>query len=467
MKTSTKVLIALYVLTLIPSLVLGQYVFAGITATGTGFAFNFSTLGIIGIILLVVNNIFGGILYLRFLRTLKFSKTIFFATLPLSVFYGVGMFFIAGSALFNGVIFASIRAMLNISAQNSFNAVLWGILLTLVYFLALFLIYSYLCRPVQKVEMFARRLGDGRIEGQKMWLGKSKQFQNIEAALEKINYNYLEKDNQVLQTDLQAQKFVPRQFLKFLGKSSVAELELGSSVSKRATIMFCNISGDGKKQNMSLEENFNFVNSYLNIISPIISRCGGFVDKYAAEGIYAVFMHPQAAVDCAVKIHKCIEIKNRSQRHLTSINESICIHTTDVVFGIVGEEEHKSPTIISGDDMLQKLSQINNYIGTKIIFTQHSLRELAIKSGVDYRMLGSVMLKNRPCAVFECLNAYPHKKCQRLKALKNTFEEGVRLYDNGEFYKAKGMFKEILKYVSDDKPSYVYFNNACDRLDIS
>lgn len=106
MKTSTKVLIALYVLTLIPSLVLGQYVFAGITATGTGFAFNFSTLGIIGIILLVVNNIFGGILYLRFLRTLKLSKTIFFATLPLSVFYGVGMFFIAGSALFNGVIFA-------------------------------------------------------------------------------------------------------------------------------------------------------------------------------------------------------------------------------------------------------------------------------------------------------------------------------------------------------------------------
>ena len=67
MKTSTKVLITFYVLTLIPSLVLGQYVFAGIIATGTGFIFNFDTLGIVGIILFVVNNIFGGILYLRFL----------------------------------------------------------------------------------------------------------------------------------------------------------------------------------------------------------------------------------------------------------------------------------------------------------------------------------------------------------------------------------------------------------------
>lgn len=470
MKTSTKVLIAFYVLTLIPSLVLGQYVFAGIIATGTGFIFNFDTLGIVGIILFVVNNIFGGILYLRFLRTLKLSKTIFFATLPLSIFYGIGMFFIAGSAIFDGVIFESIRAVLNISAQNIYNMVLWGILLTLIYFVVLFLIYSYVCRPVQKIEQFTRRLGDGRIGEEKIWLGKSKQFQNIEAALEKINYNYLEKEDLAKQTDLEAQKFIPRQFLKFLGKNSITELELGNQVRKKATTMYCDIVGSAKQpSSLSLEENFNFLNSYLNIISPIIRRYGGFVDKYTGEGILAVFSRPESAMDCAVAVHRAIEIKNRSQKHLPNIDERICIHTGEVVIGIMGEEARMSPTIISDDgDITNKLEEIGKFMGTRIIFTKPALNDMPVKYKFAYRLIGSLSTAGQEaCCVFECLEVYPRKKRERLVALKNKFEEGVRLYNSADYYNARKCFKEVLSYVSDDKPSYVYFNNACDRLDIS
>lgn len=470
MKTSTKVLIAFYILTLIPALVLGQYVFSGIIATGTGFIFNFETLGIIGLILLVINNIFGGILYLRFLRTLKLSKTIFFATLPLSIIYGIGMFFIAGSAIFDGVIFASIRSVLNISAQNVYNMILWGILLTLVYFVILFLIYSYVCRPVQKIEQFTRRLGDGRIGEQKIWLGKSKQFQNIEASLEKINYNYLEKEDMVRQTDLEAQKFIPRQFLKFLGKNSITELELGNQVRKKATILYCDILNSSNAPSaLSLEENFNFLNSYLNIISPIIRKHGGFVDKYTGEGILAVFSRPESAMDCAIAISRAIEIKNLSQKHLPNIDARISIHTQEVVFGIVGEEARMSPTIISDDgNISNKLEEINKFMGTKIILTKQSLNDMPVKYKFSYRFIGSINAPNQDaCYIFECLEVYPRKKRERLIALKNKFEEGVRLYNNADYYNARKRFKEVLSYVSDDKPSYVYFNKACDRLDIS
>lgn len=470
MKTSTKVLIAFYVLTLIPSLVLGQYIFAGITATGTGFVFDFDTLGIVGIVLLVVNNIFGGILYLRFLRTLKLSKTIFFATLPLSIFYGLGMFFIAGSAIFDGVIFASIRSVLNISTQNVYNMVLWGILLTLIYFTVLFLIYSYVCRPVQKFESITARLGDGRISDERIWLGKSKQFQNIEAALEKINYNYLEKDNLVRQTDLEAQKFIPKQFLRFLGKNSITELELGNQVTKHATTLFCDIVSIAKNNSsLSLEENFNFINSYLNVVSPLIRKFGGFVDKYTGEGILAIFPRPDSAMESAVAICRAIEIKNRSQKHLPNVEPKISINTGEVTFGIMGEQSRMSPTVISDViNFASKMEDINKLMGTKVIFSKQSLNDLPMKYRFAYRFLGDMTAaEGYSTSIFECLEVYPRKKRDRLIALKNKFEEGVRSYNSGEFYNARKLFKEVLSFVSDDKPSYVYFNKACDRLDIS
>ena len=44
------------------------------------------------------------------------------------------------------------------------------------------------------------------------------------------------------------------------------------------------------------------------------------------------------------------------------------------------------------------------------------------------------------------------------------FENGVRAFNEGLLKDAKENFSEILKYVPDDKPSYVYFNRAIEKL---
>ena len=54
--------------------------------------------------------------------------------------------------------------------------------------------------------------------------------------------------------------------------------------------MFCDIRNSmAISSSMSLEENFNFINAILNLISPLIRRYNGFVDKYLGDGIMAVF----------------------------------------------------------------------------------------------------------------------------------------------------------------------------------
>lgn len=49
---------------------------------------------------------------------------------------------------------------------------------------------------------------------------------------------------------------------------------------------------------MTPEDNFNFINSYLSYISPVIREHQGFIDKYIGDAIMALF---SGGADNAVK----------------------------------------------------------------------------------------------------------------------------------------------------------------------
>ena len=466
MKLSTKIYLAIAIITLVPAIILSRYIFEGIVPTDSGFTAKFGALAIVGICFWVVSIVFMTICYVRFLRVLKISRVLFFSMVPLTLVYAVSLYLIADLATLPPKTETAVRAVLNIRGGNSYNSILWAVLITLVYVLISFIIFSYVCRPIQKIEKITARLGDGRINDKAIVIGKSKQFQKIEDSLEKINYNYKEKENLVKQADLEAQKFIPKEFLKFLGKASITDLELGNQVQKRATTLFCDLlSSSELSTTLSLEENFNFINSYLNVISPLIRKYDGFVDKYMGDGILAVFPRAERAIECAHAIIRTIEVKNKAQKDLPNIDTKISINTGDVIFGIVGEEERKAPTIISDVvNLASKMEEINKYMGTRIVFSKQTLNEIPEKFEFQYRYIGSLGIDNANLPLFESLAVYPREKREKLFRLKSKFENGVRAYNDGNFKEAKQLFEEVLKYVADDKPSYVYFNKASDKL---
>ena len=466
MRLSTKIFLAIAIIALVPGVILFRYIYQGIIPTDTGFRLNFNAPAIVGICLLAVSIIFLTICFIRFLRMLKLSKAIFFSILPLTLVYGALIYLIADLGTLPEPTAKAVRVALNIDGGNKYNSVLWAVLLTIVYIFLLFLMFSYICRPVQKIEKVTARLGDGRINDRAITIGKSKQFQKIEDSLEKINYNYKEKENLVKQANIEAQKFIPKEFLKFLGKGSITELELGNQVQKRATTLFCDLlSSSELSTTLSLEENFNFINSYLNIISPLVRKYGGFVDKYLGDGILAVFPRAERAIECSHAIIRTIEVKNKVQKDLPNIETKISINTGDVIFGIVGEEERKSPTIISDVvNLASKMEEINKFMGTKVLFSKQTLNEVPEKFEFQYRYIGSLSMESTTLPLFESLAIYPKDKREKLFRLKGKFENGVRAYNDGNFKEAKNLFEEILKYVADDKPSYIYFNKANDKL---
>ncbi|HAJ63322.1 MAG TPA: adenylate/guanylate cyclase, partial [Cyanobacteria bacterium UBA8543] len=76
-------------------------------------------------------------------------------------------------------------------------------------------------------------------------------------------------------------RFVPRQFLHFLHKESIVDAKLGDSVQAAMSILFADIrSFTSMSESMSPQENFDFINSYLRQVGPVIRQHNGFIDKY-------------------------------------------------------------------------------------------------------------------------------------------------------------------------------------------
>lgn len=90
--------------------------------------------------------------------------------------------------------------------------------------------------------------------------------------------------------NLAFKRFVPTEFLSYMGKAELEDVVLGDVAKERLSVMFSDIrSFTSLSEKMTPEENFLFLNSYLKVIGPVIAQNGGFIDKYIGDAIMALF----------------------------------------------------------------------------------------------------------------------------------------------------------------------------------
>jgi len=155
----------------------------------------------------------------------------------------------------------------------------------------------------------------------------------------------------LLQLNTSLERFVPREFLQFLEKESLMDIQLGDHANHTMTIMFADIRDfTSLSEKLTPEENFRFINSYLNRMGPIIRNHGGFVDKYLGDGIMALFPErPEDALDAAIELRLELERYNhdRAKMNYEAINFGVGIHTGDLMLGTIGENQRMDGTVIS------------------------------------------------------------------------------------------------------------------------
>jgi class 3 adenylate cyclase len=151
-------------------------------------------------------------------------------------------------------------------------------------------------------------------------------------------------------TNLSIERFVPHAFLQLIGKPSIMEVELGDNAHREMTILFSDIRDfTPLSEAMTPDENFSFINSYLEKMGPIIRDHNGFIDKYIGDAIMALFESPDDAVRASLAMVDALERFNRhwhAAGHAPVVS-GIGINTGSLMLGTIGEQNRMDGTVIS------------------------------------------------------------------------------------------------------------------------
>ncbi|MGE3728860.1 MAG: ATP-binding protein, partial [Candidatus Sericytochromatia bacterium] len=295
---------------------------------------------------------------------------------------------------------------------------------------------DYLTKPVAKNELLARI--------------------KTHIHLSKINLSYA--------------RFVPDEFLKFLGHESILDVRLGDQSQQEMSVMFSDIrSFTSLSEQLSPKANFDFLNDYLNRISPIIRVHQGFIDKYIGDGIMALFPEePQQAVDAAVDMLHEVTVFNleRQNRHELPIQIGIGLHTGLLMLGTIGEEQRMEGTVISDAvNTAARLEGLTKLYGSQLIISEQTRSKLSQPEKYSMRHLGWVRVKGKiqSISIFEIFDAgMVEDFTARFRSL-DLFEQAVADYFNREIEAARAGFQATLDANPSDTAAR-YYLERCERF---
>jgi class 3 adenylate cyclase len=246
------------------------------------------------------------------------------------------------------------------------------------------------------------------------------------------------------------ERFVPHEFLAFLEKKSIMDVQLGDQTLKDITVLFADIrSFTTLSEQMSPEETFKFLNSYLNRIGPIIRGRNGFIDKYIGDAIMALFPHsPKDALDAAIEMVRRMREYNEERQSygLQPISIGIGIHTGSAILGIIGETMRIESTVISDTvNLSSRIESLTKSFHTTILVSGEVYEQVADAPEYKFRFIGNVVVKgkSKACKVYEVLSVYPNDVLSFFDSTEELFQNAIKLYNKKRYTEALNVFKEI------------------------
>ncbi len=163
--------------------------------------------------------------------------------------------------------------------------------------------------------------------------------------------------------NMSLERFVPNEFLRYLGRQSINEVCLGDSASRNMCVMFVHLGMYFPLHVASARVTMlEFFNDTIQRLNPVIEKHGGFIDKYLSEGLLILFPDdPCAAATCALDLFDEVGQINREKKAESQpeIVFAAGIHRGPLMLGTIGENERMDSTVIS--DVVNIASRIQKY----------------------------------------------------------------------------------------------------------
>lgn len=273
------------------------------------------------------------------------------------------------------------------------------------------------------------------------------------------------------------ERFVPSKFLELLGKDSITEIKLGDSTLREMSVLFSDIrSFTNLSEQMSPEDNFKFLNSYLKRMEPAIHRQGGFVDKFIGDAIMSLFREDNGefssadrAVASALDMRAEMKLYNvhRIESGYSPIETGIGINTGPMILGTVGSPNRLDTTVIGNTvNLASRLESLTAFYQCGVIISDYTFRALRARKDVLAREIGAVTVKGKaqPVGVYEVFEGDD----DRLKELKlqtrADLYTGIIHFKLREFRQATSMFAQVLAKNPEDHVAEIYLRRCGDLI---
>ena len=295
-------------------------------------------------------------------------------------------------------------------------------------------------------------------------------FQDIterkKAETERIRFT-----NELFQLNKAYERFVPNQFLQFLEKSSIIDVELGDQVQLEMSVLFSDIRDfTTLSESMTPEDNFQFINAYLSRMESAIVENNGFIDKYIGDAIMALFSgNADNAVNASIAMLHQLQVYNQERVNSgdAPIKIGIGINTGNLMLGTVGGQNRMDTTVISDAvNLASRVESLTKNYGVSLLITQETYSRLENPSQYAIRTLDTVKVKGKSEAVtvYEVFDCDPPEIKQAKLATLELFAEALEIYSEGKLAKAGRLFSECWHQNQGDRVAKIYWERCQSAL---
>ena len=267
-------------------------------------------------------------------------------------------------------------------------------------------------------------------------------------------------------------RFVPTEFVQILGKDNAVDINAGESNVLRMSVLFSDIrSFTTISEDMTPSEVLDFVNSYLEVMEPVIHDHGGFIDKYLGDGIMALFIERDGissanrAVNAAVAMQRELSGFNefRKDQGVAPILTGMGIATGDVIIGTVGTQTRLDTTVLGHSvNMASRLESLTPSYGISILITEDTFSDLADPEQYMHREIDTVIAKGmrKPNLLYEIFDADTQDQQMFKEKSKVHLHKGILLYKLGQFQDAYREFLQIYEMDPRDRVARIYLKRC-------